>query len=110
VPIKPKPFAHKMKQLLLILILLFSLNSFGQNMHLKIIGKNENQTKLIDSIGYNKSFSNAKDVVDETKLFSEKLLKVGFLEEELLESKKENDSTFCTYIIQEQKRNLYIYI
>ena len=48
-------------------------------MHLKIIGKNDKQTKIIDSVGYSKSFSNAKGVVDETKLFSEKLLKNGFL-------------------------------
>lgn len=80
-------------------------------MHLKIIGKNENQTKLIDSIGYNKSFNNAKGVVDETKLFSEKLLKVGFLEEELLESKKENDSTFLySYNIGAKTKFIHIYI
>ena len=80
-------------------------------MHLKIIGKNENQTRLIDSIGYNKSFSNAKGVVDETKLFSEKLLKVGFLEEELLESKKENDSTFLyLYNVGAKTKFIHIYV
>ena len=71
-----------MKKLILIFIFLFSLNSFGQNRYLKIIGENDKQTKIIDSVGYSKSFSNAKGVVDETKLFSEKLLKVGFLEQE----------------------------
>jgi len=100
-----------MKQLILIFIFLFSLNSFGQNMHLKVIGKNDKQTKVIDSVGYSKSFSNAKGVVDETKFFSEKLMKIGFLEHEIIESIKENDSTFLyQYNIGEKTNFINIYI
>lgn len=100
-----------MKQLILIFILLFSLNNFGQNKYLKIIGKNDKQTKVIDSISYTKSFSNTKGVIDETKLFSEKLMKNGFLEQEIIESKKENDSTFLyLYSIGEKTNFIHIYI
>ncbi|MEC4004494.1 hypothetical protein OX283_007485 [Flavobacterium sp. SUN052] len=101
-----------MNKILTFIFLFFFLNSFGQkNMYLKIVGENEKQTKIIDSIGYGKSFSNAKDVVDESKLFSEKLSKLGFLEQELLETKKENDSTFkYVYTIGAKTNFIHIYI
>ena len=80
-------------------------------MYLKIVGENEMQTKIIDSIGYGNSFSNAKGVVDEIKLFSEKLSKLGFLEQELLATKKENDSTFSySYNIGYKTKFIHIYI
>ena len=101
-----------MKSVITFFILFFFLNSFGQkNLYLKIIGQNEKQTKIIDSIGYNKSFGNAKGIIDENKLFSEKLLKFGFLEQELLENKKQNDSTFVyQYNIGVNTKFIHIYI
>ena len=41
-------------------IFLISQNHFGQNRYLKINGKDEEQTKVIDSIGYLKLFSTNK--------------------------------------------------
>lgn len=78
-------------------------------MYLKIVGENEMQTKIIDSIGYSKSFSNVKGIIDETKLFSEKLLKVGYLEQEVSESNKENDSTFL-YSYDTGRKTTFIHI
>ena len=78
-------------------------------MYLKISSQNESQTKIIDSIGYSKSFSNVKGIIDETKLFSEKLLKVGYLEQEISESKKENDSTFL-YLYTTGLKTKFIHI
>lgn len=93
-------------------MLLICLTSFGQkNMHLKIIGANDKQNKVIDSITYSKSFSNAKGVADETILFSDKLLKLGFLEQQILESDKQNDSTFLyKYDIGKKTNFIHIYI
>ncbi len=101
-----------MKSLITFFIFFFFLNSFGQkNLYLKIIGQNEKQTKIIDSISYNKSFGNAKGIIDENKLFSEKLLKFGFLEQELLENKKQNDSIFVyQYNIGVNTKFIHIYI
>ena len=36
------------------------LNSFGQNLYLKIIGESVTTTKIFDSIGYRKIHENAK--------------------------------------------------
>ncbi len=80
-------------------------------MYLKIIGNNELQTKTIDSIGYIKSFNDAKGVLDETNLFSKKLSQVGFLEHQLIENKKVNDSTFLyLYNIGAKTNFIHIYI
>lgn len=80
-------------------------------MYLKIIGANDKQNKVIDSITYSKSFGNAKGVVDESNLFSSKLEKLGFLEQQILESGKQNDSTFLyKYDIGSKTNFIHIYI
>jgi hypothetical protein len=101
-----------MNRFTLTFMLFICLTSFGQkNMYLKIIGANDKQNKVIDSIAYSKSFSNAKGVVDESNLFSDKLLKLGFLEQQILESGKQNDSTFLyKYDIGKKTNFIHIYI
>lgn len=100
-----------MNRISFILLFLISQNSFGQHLYLKIIGNNELQTKTIDSIGYIKSFNDAKGVLDETNLFSKKLSQVGFLEHQLIENKKVNDSTFSYLYNTGAKTNfIHIYI
>ena len=80
-------------------------------MYLKIIGANDKQNKFIDSLAYSKSFSNTKGVVNESNLFSDKLLKLGFLEQQILESGKQNDSTFLyKYDIGKKTNFIHIYI
>lgn len=101
-----------MNRFTLTFMLLICLTSFGQkNMYLKIIGANDKQNKVIDSINYSKSFRNAKGVVDETNLFSSELEKLGFLEQQILESGKQNDSTFLyRYDIGLKTNFIHIYI
>jgi hypothetical protein len=79
---------------ILLFLLYFGLNCSAQNLFLKISGNNELENKTIDSISYNQKHINAKSVVDETKLFSEKLTKLGFIENNISETTKPNDSTF----------------
>lgn len=85
-----------MKKLLFLFgLLLLSGTIAAQHFHLKIIGQNEAATKTIDSMGYTVSHPNAKSVVDENNAFLEKLSKRGFLESQLTENFKLNDTTFC---------------
>lgn len=72
----------------------FSLNCLGQKLHLKITTDSQSDLKTIDSIGYSKKHNNAKSIVDEANGLSEKLKRFGFLENEIQENKKQNDSTF----------------
>jgi len=100
-----------MKPLTLLFTFLFCLNSFGQRLHLKIAGSTEKQNKTIDSLGYTSTFNNAKGILDENKLFVEKLSKLGFLEHQLLETKKQNDSSFVySYNLGFQTKFIHIYI
>lgn len=100
-----------MKSLVSLFIFLFCLNSFGQHFHLKIIGASEKQNKIIDSLSYTSTFNNAKGILDENKLLAEKLSKLGFLEHQLLETKKENDSSFVyLYDVGAQTKFIHIYI
>lgn len=98
-----------MKNLYFFFILLFCLNGFGQNLYLKLVGKNNLDTKTIDSIGYNIKHSNAKSVIDETNFFSKKLLNAGYIENEIVKNLKPNDSTF-TYEYNLGKRTKFIHI
>ncbi|MCF6130361.1 hypothetical protein L1S35_11810 [Flavobacterium sp. AS60] len=83
----------------------------AQEFHLKIIGQNEKETKIIDSIGYVLKHKNAKSILDENNLFYEKLTKSGYLESQLTENFKPDDSTFCFKYSLEKKINYaYIYI
>ncbi len=100
-----------MKKKILILIYLFYLNSFGQNLYLKISSENSTCDKIVDSIGYAKIHINAKIMVDETNLFRDKLLKIGYLETEILNNVKLNDSTFVyDFKIGKQYKIIHIYI
>ncbi len=100
-----------MKPLTLLFTFLFCLNSFGQRLHLKITGSTEKQNKTIDSLGYTSTFNNAKGILDENKLFAEKLSKLGFLEHQLLETKKQNDSSFVySYNLGFQTKFIHIYV
>ncbi|WP_310554896.1 hypothetical protein [Flavobacterium sp.] len=68
-------------------------------------------TKLIDSFGYSKKQNNTKSILDEINLFSDKLLKNGFLESKNEEPLKVNDSTFqVKYQIGNKNKFIHIYI
>ncbi|MFC6096489.1 hypothetical protein ACFPVY_07495 [Flavobacterium qiangtangense] len=81
----------------------------GQNLYLKITADSERENKKIDSIGYLKNHANAKSVVDEANSFSEKLKRLGYLENQILENKKDNDSTFL-FRFQVGNRTNFIHI
>lgn len=81
----------------------------AQNSYLKIVSKSIIENKIIDSIGYNTKFTNSKAVFDEFKLVSTKLLKLGYINSELISNNKENDSTFL-FEIKLKKRTDYLHI
>ncbi|WP_162126318.1 BamA/TamA family outer membrane protein [Flavobacterium phycosphaerae] len=83
----------------------------AQVFYLKIVGQSNTETKTIDSIGYNSKHQNIKSIVDENNSFLEKLSKTGFLENQLSEKHKSNDSTFYfKYSLGERINYARIYI
>ncbi|WP_418510846.1 hypothetical protein [Corallibacter sp.] len=81
------------KSLLLFFIinLYFSFSTKAQDLQLQVIGNNEIETKIIDSVSYNKyhkDFSSIKAEVDSLK---NKFLKIGYLNSFVQNINKEND-------------------
>lgn len=98
---------------LLLLLFFFSccFSAKAQNLYLKLEGISSEETKIIDSIGYKKQHENAKSILEEANIFSSTLFKKGYLESQLLNQKKVNDSTFVFYYsVGKQTNFIHIYI
>lgn len=86
-------------------------NTSAQEFQLKIVGQDDNETKIIDSIGYALKHKNVKSIVDENNLFYEKLTKNGYTESQLLEKSKPSDSIFSfQYSLGKKVNSVHIYI
>ena len=100
-----KPFA------LFILFLTFGMHSSAQNFQLKLIGSSESENKTLDSLNYNTNHKNLKSIVDELTIATEKLSKMGYLENRMLENAKENDSSYLAkFRLGERINSIHIYI
>lgn len=98
-------------KILLVIIFLFSLTSRAQDFHLKITGSTTTETKTIDSIGYILKHQNTKSIIEEINQLSQKLSQNGFIENQITESIKKNDSSYSTKITLGNKiKNIHIYI
>ena len=101
-----------MKKIFFLFLLIINFwNAVGQEFQLKIIGQNERETKIIDSIGYISKHKNTKSIIDENGSFYEKLIKKGYTESEPLENFKQDDSTFnFKYKVGKRINHVRIYI
>ncbi|HKO77713.1 MAG TPA: BamA/TamA family outer membrane protein [Flavobacterium sp.] len=87
------------------------MTSISQTFHLKITGKTTIETATIDSIGYTAKHSNTKQLIDEINSTRKKLSENGYIENKILENRKENDSSYTIIISLENKiKNIHIYI
>ena len=99
------------KTYLLFLIFAFSGLSSAQNFNLKIIGSTDIETNRIDSIGYLTIHKNAKSILEESNILNQTLLRIGFIESQLLEKSKPNDSTFLfKFNIGKKTKSIHIYV
>ena len=95
-----------MKELFLIFSILFlSLNSSAQRLALTIKGNSDFESKIIDSLNYNHDHTNAKSILGEISSISERLTKIGYIENSFAESVKVNDSTFSCQFSLKSKIN-----
>lgn len=95
----------------ILLNLSLCLHLQAQKLTLRIESSLQKENRVIDSIGYKKKFENALSLLNETKLFEEKLLRQGYLEVQSLDFKKENDSIFVfNFSLGKKTKSLHIYI
>ncbi len=102
---------HPLQKLFSFLAFLFFLNGFGQNLYLKMEGSTTNETKTVDSVGYDVKHTSFKSLSDQVNLFADRLNKTGYLESRLTASMKTNDSTFIyRYSLGKRTHFIHIYI
>jgi hypothetical protein len=83
----------------------------AQKQYLNISSLSVLEQEAIDSIGYNKTHDDAKSVLNEVKLFSEKILQEGYIESFIETNQKINDSTFLYQFKLEKKTTaIHIYV
>ena len=99
------------KSILFIFLILVTNVVLAQSSYLKIASKTDFENKIIDSVGYNTKHASAKAVFDEFQLVSTKLMKLGYLNAELISNNKVNNSTFLIEINLKKRTNfIHIYI
>lgn len=82
----------------------------AQNLHLKIEGRYDAETKIIDSLSYKKIHENVKSINEETSLLSDRLFKMGYLENTISDNIKVNDTTFMyKFSIGQKTKSIHIY-
>ncbi|WP_298899755.1 POTRA domain-containing protein [uncultured Psychroserpens sp.] len=84
----------KISPFLLLLSIVWSTESSAQNLYLTSIGDTEKETKTIDSIGYKKTFNDYGSLEKEITTLQKKITQIGYIENELLHLKKQNDTTY----------------
>ena len=100
-----------LKSLLYLLFFIASISSHAQDLHLQIKGTNQTETQIIDSLNYSRNHPNLKSIFEEVKNTSEKLSKNGYLDHNIIETKKINDSTFTSIIdLKSKTKEVHIYI
>ncbi|MGJ8592285.1 MAG: POTRA domain-containing protein [Aquaticitalea sp.] len=80
--------------LMLFLGWMFQTSIYSQSLYLAAKGITDKETQTIDSIYYQKSFNDFLSLQAEVELIHTKLTSDGYIENELLELAKENDSTY----------------
>ena len=95
----------------ILLFLTFGTNCFAQNFQLQITGSSPSENKIIDSLKYNSIHTNTKAITDEVSSMSERLSKNGYLENQLIENTRKNDSSYVAkFSLGERIKFIHIYI
>ncbi|MBF4470213.1 hypothetical protein IRZ80_02305 [Flavobacterium sp. HJJ] len=98
-------------KILILLFFLLHLTSQSQTIQLKIIGKTPLETNTIDSISYSQKQQNVKTTIEEINILSRKLKDNGYINNQILEKNRENDSVFYAKIsLGKRIKNIHIYI
>ena len=77
-----------------VLSLMFLTNLHCQSLYLNVIGEDENETKIIDSLNYKKEFQDFLSLNEEVLSIKKNIENIGFLECESIPLIKVNDSTY----------------
>ena len=75
------------------------------------MGNLVSENKVLDSLNYIQKHTNLKSITDEINLTSEKLSKLGYIENQLIENTRENDSSYVAkFNLGDRIKFIHIYI
>jgi outer membrane protein assembly factor BamA len=86
--------AQKIRIILVFSFLIIVNQANTQSLTLKAIAESNKATTVIDSIGYNNTFSNYKTLETEVSILKDKLIKSGYIDTRIESILKENDTLF----------------
>jgi hypothetical protein len=101
-----------LKRIILFFFIIINCGTISaQYFHLKIIGQNEEETRIIDSTSYSTNHDNLKSIIDESNSVYEKLVNRGYIDCHLIENGKKNDSTyFFKYNLEKKTRFVHLFV
>ncbi len=106
-----KIYNHLKNLVFFLLFLTFGANCFAQSFRLQIIGSSIYENKVIDSLKYTSTYTNTKSISDELNILSERLSKTGYIENQILENRRENDSSYIAkFSLGDRIKSINIYI
>lgn len=95
----------KIKRCTFLLLLALSYQASGQSLSLNVLGEDKTKTKIIDSIGYTKSFDNYKGVENELKKLKSRLTRLGYIDTSTDSIVRKNDTLFNASLFLGKKIN-----
>jgi hypothetical protein len=102
---------HLKAFLLFLLCIIANLNSYAQNFHLEIKGSSNTENQIINSLKYISEHKNIKSADDEISTTTTKLSKLGYIDTQVTEKTKKNDSTYYSKLsLGERIKTIHIYI
>lgn len=94
-----------------ILLIVIGLNCSAQNFNLKLIGNSIADQTVLDALDYASKHQNVNSITNEIDLASQNLSKLGYIENQLEETRKENDSSYTAkFSLGEKIKTINVYI
>ena len=85
-------------------------NMFSQSLYLSAEGNSTDETKIIDSLYYQKNFEDFASLKTEISSITNRLTKLGYIEIDFVGLKKQNDSTYLAkYHLNQRFKMIRIY-
>ena len=102
--------SSKIAVLLIFFGLMFGSNIYSQNLYLSAKGATESETKVIDSLFYQKKFIDYASLQTEISSIKNRLVHIGYIESELINMQKENDSSYLAeYDLSKRYNSIRLY-
>ncbi|NOY48131.1 MAG: hypothetical protein GXO84_08055 [Chlorobi bacterium] len=87
-----------------------AVNTYSQELHLIVEGKDVSENIVIDSIGYKNVFTNYKSLEVEINSLHLKFQKIGYVESQLIFNTKKNDTAYnAKFHLNKKYYTIYIY-